>query len=175
MTDRRGDAFLLAATALDLAAVPIGALDEVRLRRMLALPDRIDRDGMFGARPSHMTTCKLMIALALGAGAVTVGCGPANVHVTATTNPRLVWVEPGVWIVESSPYAVYYSDGYYWRYDGGIWYRSPYYNDGFVRVQLGIVPRIVVGAYRPVHVHYRAPSHVHARPIVRDHRAPRRR
>ena len=45
-------------------------------------------------------------------------------------SPRLVWVEPGIWVVEDSPYAVYYSNDHYWRYVDGIWYQSPYYDDG---------------------------------------------
>lgn len=109
------------------------------------------------------------------AGLAPSACAPAHVRVTAAvTTPRLVMVSPGIWIVEDHPYAVYYADGFYWRYVDGIWYRSPYYDDGFTYVDVTIVPRIVIGAYRPVHVRYRAPVHVHARPIIHDHRAPRR-
>lgn len=116
-----------------------------------------------------------VIALALGVASVAaIGCGPAHVQVTTGVPARLVWVEPGIWVVEDYPYAVYYVDGFYWQYVDGGWYRSPYYDGGFVHVGVGIVPSIVIGAYRPVHVHYRAPAHVQARPIVRDHRAPPR-
>lgn len=114
----------------------------------------------------------LLFAIAIGvAGYATSGCGPA--YVSATVTPRLVWVSPGIWVVEDYPYAVYWADGYYWRTVDGVWYRSPYYDGGFAQVHVGVVPRIVVGSYRPTHVHYRAPTHVRVRPIARDHRAPR--
>lgn len=118
------------------------------------------------------TLDKLLLAGVLAAAAVPA-CGPAHVQVAASVTPRLVWVAPGIWVVEDHPYAVYYADGYYWRYDSGLWYRSTYYDAGYARVHVGIVPRVVIGAYRPVHVRYRAPVHVQARPIIRDHRAPR--
>lgn len=119
---------------------------------------------------------KLVIAAALGIGTAALsGCGPAHVQVGAVVTPRLVWVAPGIWVVEDHPYAVYYADGFYWRYANGIWFRSAFYDGGFARVHIGIVPRIVIGAYRPMHIRYRAPVHVRARPIVRDHRAPYRR
>jgi hypothetical protein len=119
---------------------------------------------------------KLLFAIVLGSTSM-VGCGPAHVQVAADFTPRLVWIDPGLWVVEDHPYAVYYADGYYWRHYDGVWYRSSYYDGGFVRMDIGIVPRIVIGAYRPAHVRYRAPAQVHVRPIVRDHRspAPRRR
>jgi hypothetical protein len=87
--------------------------------------------------------------------------------------PRLVLVAPGVWVVEDSPYAVYYYDGFYWRFYDGIWYRSLYYDSGFIGVNVGIVPRVVVHNYRPAHVHYRAPHTARTRAIIRDHRSDR--
>lgn len=104
--------------------------------------------------------------------AAATACGPAQVQVSAV-GPRLVWVTPGIWVVEDAPYAVYYADGFYWRYADGYWFRSPYYNDGFLRVRVDLVPRVVIGSYHPRHVRYHAPVHATARPIVRDHRAPR--
>ena len=116
-----------------------------------------------------------LFAIVVGAAAIAPSaCVPTEVQVQGSVAPRLVMVDPGVWIVENSPYAVYYSDGYYWQYSGGLWYRSPYYDSGFARVEIGFVPRLVVGGYRPAHVRYRAPSHAHVRPIDRDHRTPRR-
>jgi hypothetical protein len=43
----------------------------------------------------------------------------------------MYYVSPGVSVVAYSDYPVFYSDNYYWRYDGGIWYRSSYYNGGW--------------------------------------------
>lgn len=128
-----------------------------------------------GMKPTTKLRTVLLSALvAIGVPVVSAGCGPAHFEATATT-PRLVWVAPGIWIVENQAYAQYYADGYYWRYVDGGWYRSPYYDGGFVRIDVGFVPRVVIGSYHPTHVHYRAPRATQSRPIVRDHRAPRHR
>jgi hypothetical protein len=120
-----------------------------------------------------MSINKFLFAIVVGTATVAPACGPAHVQVGATVTPHMAWVAPGVWVVEDYPFAVYYADGYYWRYAGGIWHRSEWYEGGFVRVEAGIVPRIVIATYRPhVHVRFRAPAHVDRRPIVRDHRRP---
>jgi hypothetical protein len=45
--------------------------------------------------------------------------------------PGLVEVSPGVDVIADYDYPVFYSDGFYWRYDGGIWYQSGFYNRGW--------------------------------------------
>ncbi|HEY6032826.1 MAG TPA: hypothetical protein VIV58_01165 [Kofleriaceae bacterium] len=45
--------------------------------------------------------------------------------------PQMEVVSPGVQVVADYDYPVFYSDGFYWRYDGGLWYRSGYYNGGW--------------------------------------------
>ncbi len=122
----------------------------------------------------------LMAIVMASAGIAGSGCGGAQVAVTAAS-PRLVWVAPGVWVVEDYPWPVYYADGYYWRYFGGEWYRSAWYDDGFIRADVRVVPIIVVRNHRPdVYVRYRARpgtririiDHRTRQPIVRDHRKP---
>jgi len=44
----------------------------------------------------------------------------------------------GVWVVEDYDQPVFYDSGFYWWYSGGLWYRSTYYNGGWV--QVGTVP-----------------------------------
>ena len=120
-----------------------------------------------------------LIAIVLaGTGVAGSGCGPAQVRVTAAS-PRLVMVAPGVWVVEDYPRAVYYVDGYYWRQVDGAWFRSAWYDEGFVRWDIGLVPHIVIRHHRPgYYVHYRARpgtrirviDHRTRQPIVRDHR-----
>jgi hypothetical protein len=122
-----------------------------------------------------MRTLPILFSALVGAATLLPACGPAYVQVAATTTaPALVEISPGVWIVEDYPTAVYYADGYYWRYEGGVWYRSDWYESGFARVDIGFVPRIVIGSYRP-HVHVRYRGHGHRRTIVRDHRSHRHR
>jgi hypothetical protein len=63
-------------------------------------------------------------------------------------------VSPGVQVIADYDYPVFYSDGFYWRYDGGMWYRSGYWNRGW-----GVaynVPVGVRGINRPeAYAHYR--------------------
>ena len=68
--------------------------------------------------------------------------------------PGMVDVSPGVQVIADYDYPVFYSDGFYWRYDGGLWYRSGYWNRGW-----GVsynVPIGVRGISRPeAYAHYR--------------------
>ncbi len=112
--------------------------------------------------------------LALG---VTTGCyasaGGGRVTAAAYT-PDLVYVSPGVQVVADYDYPVFYSQGFYWRYNSGIWMRSRLYNRGFVRVRtVPVVVRNIRYPHRYVHV--RARGHVRARPAARDRYRPYRR
>jgi hypothetical protein len=111
--------------------------------------------------------------LALG---LTTGCyARARGGVVATySTPDLVYVSPGVHVVADYDYPVFYSQGYYWRYNSGIWLRSPYWNRGFVRVRtVPVTVRRIRNPHRYVHV--RARGRVHRRPAMRDRRPHRRR
>ena len=46
--------------------------------------------------------------------------------------PDLVTVSPGVQVIADYDEPIFYSDGFYWRYYGGVWYRSSYYTGGWV-------------------------------------------
>jgi hypothetical protein len=110
----------------------------------------------------------LALALGLALAAPSLSCvGAAVVSTEVVATPQLVWIAPGVWVVEDYDRAIYYHDNYYWWHSSGIWYRSSYYNDGFVRVSL--IPPIVVRSYHPHHVRYRAPRGVRVRRIHRTH------
>ena len=69
-------------------------------------------------------------------------------------SPSMEYVSPGVQVIADYDYPVFYSDGFYWRYDGGLWYRSGYWNRGW-----GVsysVPVGVRGINRPeAYAHYR--------------------
>ena len=76
--------------------------------------------------------------------------------------PGLVEVSPGVDVIADYDYPVFYSDGFYWRYDGGIWYQSGFYNRGWGRAYN--VPYGVRGIRNPgAYAHYGYGG-------VRDHR-----
>src|SRR5262245_29801639 len=75
-----------------------------------------------------------------------VGCGSGYVATGTTVSgggyssygydPPLVEVQSGVWVVEGYEQPVFYSDDYYWMYRDNVWYRSSYYDRGFVVVNV---------------------------------------
>jgi len=75
----------------------------------------------------------VVTALGLATGCYTQGdVGVGYSYGYAAPAPSMYYVEPGVSVVAYSDYPVFYSDNYYWRYDNGLWYRSSYYNSGWV-------------------------------------------
>jgi hypothetical protein len=109
-------------------------------------------------------TLGLALALALGS----LGCtGYIRGSATATT-PTLVLVDTGVWVIEDYDEPVFYTDGYYWRFRSGIWYRSYAYNEGWVTVS--VVPMGLRRIDRPTrYVHYTAAPQAQRRRGPPDH------
>src|SRR5262245_34760742 len=105
----------------------------------------------------------LFIACLLAAftGCYTEGRVGYTAHATVTA-PELVYVSPGVQVIADYDEPIFFSEGFYWRYDGGVWYRSRGYRTGW-RVSYA-VPVAVRRIDNPrAYVHYRAH-------VVRDHR-----
>ncbi|MEP6864481.1 MAG: hypothetical protein ABJE66_27915 [Deltaproteobacteria bacterium] len=129
----------------------------------------------------RLTYVSLILSAALGG---CLGTGTADVQYSSdvsVSTPDLVEVSPGVQVVADYDDSVFYSDGFYWRYDNGGWYRSNNYAGGFV--YWNAPPQAVItindpgryrhyrpSGYQPRHQQYRRPE-----PIVRDHREPERR
>lgn len=133
----------------------------------------------------------LILSAALGAAALT-GCyatGDVGYSASATytvapddgyaATPDLVTVQPGVQVVADYDEPVFFSDGFYWRFYDGYWYRSNHYAYGWYYWDRP--PVAVLRIDRPyAYVHYRpsgyvARRNVRYRPpaaIVRDRRAP---
>lgn len=122
----------------------------------------------------------IVAALALGAGCA----GTGSVGYTAAYSapaPDLVYVSPGVSVIADYEQPIFYSDGYYWRHDGGYWYRSSAYTHGWVYAR---PPRAILSVGDPYrYVRYRPsrqvvyrdrynnrPVYRPARPVMRDHR-----
>jgi hypothetical protein len=97
--------------------------------------------------------------------AACTGSGQAQVNYSAeatVATPTLVEVEPGVQVVADYDEPVFFNEGVYWRYEGGVWYRSPYHNRGWVRVEAP--PVAVRRIQRPeMYVHYHANANMNAR------------
>lgn len=122
----------------------------------------------------HLPDVFLVATLAAGcAGTVGYRAGVSG----AVYTPDLVYVAPGVQVIADYDEPIFYTDGFYWRYDGAGWYRSSYYSGGWV---YATPPPAVVRIERPrSYVHYRPQGWTpRARPqpgpVVRDHRDDRR-
>ncbi len=64
---------------------------------------------------------------------VTACAGTASYSATGSiSTPDLVVIEPGVQVIADYDEPIFYSENYYWRNDGGRWYRSSYHNRGWV-------------------------------------------
>lgn len=85
------------------------------------------------------------------------GCivhGRARVGGAVYAEPAMVEVSPGVMVVEDYDDSVFYSDGFYWRYNGGVWMRSSYHNRGWVTWRRP--PARIIGIRNPrAYVRYR--------------------
>lgn len=103
-----------------------------------------------------------VVISALAGGCVVSGTMRTHAYVTT---PDMVEINSGVYVIQDYDQPVFYSDSYYWRYDGGVWYRSGYYDRGWYRVD--VVPTRVRTIDHPYgYVHYRG----NGRAVVRDHR-----
>jgi len=118
---------------------------------------------------SHTPAAALCLCVGLLAG----GC-TATVHTGATVvaapAPTLVAIDGGVWVVADYDDPVFFYSNTYWRWAGGVWYRSSYVNSGWVRVQVNVVPAHVRRIEHPRrYVHYHAPRGARTRAVPERH------
>ena len=102
--------------------------------------------------------------------AIGASCVPTEVSGTAYyASPDLVYVSPGVQVVADYDYPVFYADNVYWRYEGGIWYRSRWHDRGWIHA--GYVPNGVARIDHPWgYAHYGVGGYAragYARPVPR--------
>lgn len=103
-----------------------------------------------------ITVSALLAGLALSTGCVArASVGASGTY--ASSDPDLVYVEPGVYVVAERSRPTFYSDGYYWLWGDGYWYRSRYSDYGWVRYHN---PPVAVRHIRNprVYVNYRRPE-----------------
>jgi hypothetical protein len=118
---------------------------------------------------------RVLALAALVAGGV-AGCYATATPVADPYGPDLVYAGPGVQVIADYNEPIFYSDGFYWRYYGGVWYRSSYYTGGWVYAR---PPAAVLRIDRPGgYVHYRphgwAPRPYRGpQPVARPQPAPR--
>lgn len=113
-------------------------------------------------------------ALLVG-GLLVAGCGSARYGYTASatvSTPDMVMLDNGVWVVANYDDPVFYGGDYYWRYDGGYWYRSSYLG-GWNRVSVGVVPPRIRGIDRPRRYRrYVPPRRARVRAVPQRHYQP---
>jgi len=114
----------------------------------------------------------------MGLGMSALGCyAEAGTYVETDNavvydaSPTLVAVEPGIWVVSRQPTAVYYVNDAYWTYRGNTWYRSSAYNDGWISVDMNVVPVTIIHRDSTRYVYYNPPHGVATRPLPPRYRA----
>jgi hypothetical protein len=162
----------------DFDAAPIPTIDHV---------DPIDSSsGTDLAQRRVMQTSLLHSVLFVALASGCAGTGQLTVTGEATA-PDLVVVSPGVQVIADLDEPIFYSGNYYWRNQGGSWYRSTSHTHGWARVEVAPVEiRTIERPSAYIHYHGEARARVsgdrqaHAPMVeVRDHRevvapAPRR-
>jgi hypothetical protein len=123
-------------------------------------------------------TVLAIISAAVFASACTGSLGYTASVSNAGYGPDLVYAAPGVQVIADYDEPIFYSDSYYWRYDGGTWYRSNSYTGGWA---YAAPPSAVLRINSPrQYVHYRPQGWVDRRerarePAARERRDDRRR
>ena len=80
-----------------------------------------------------MLSISVGLAACTGSGSAVYG-GSVSAGVAYGAEPPLVEVSPDVWVVEGYDEPVFYTENSYWLYRSGNWYRSSYYDRGWVVV-----------------------------------------
>lgn len=105
-----------------------------------------------------MRLAHLVVAATLMLG----GCAAGVAYEPAPVGPDLVYVSPGVQVIADYNEPIFYSDHYYWRNDGGVWYRSRYHTGGWA---IAAPPPAVAHIDRPrQYTHYRPAGWMARRP-----------
>jgi hypothetical protein len=82
-------------------------------------------------------------------------------------------VSPSVQVVADFDYPVFLAAGVYWRYEGGVWYRSRTYTGGWsVTTAVPVAVRRIDRPSRYAHYHATAVARKGGGRAVRDHRHP---
>lgn len=118
----------------------------------------------------------MLIAAGLGLAAGAAGLTGCTIHGRVATGayvegPSLAYIGPDLYVVADYDEPVFYTDGSYWLYRDGLWYRSGTVTGGWVVASR--VPVRVAHINRPhYYVHYHARQVYRPRQIqVRDHRS----
>ncbi len=112
----------------------------------------------------------LTTATLLMGGCVASGQAGYSANAEVTT-PALISIDSDVQVIADYDEPIFYSQNYYWRNDGGVWFRSTSHTRGWVRFDAA--PAAIIRIERPAaYIHYRgnASASAHSQPEIRDHR-----
>ena len=113
-----------------------------------------------------MRTSLINSFLLMGLAGGCTGSGQVSYSGEVQT-PELIEINPGVQVVADYDEPIFYSENYYWRNQGGVWYRSQYHTRGWARFDAA--PAAVVHIQTPqAYVHFH--GHAGGGAEVRDHR-----
>ncbi len=93
----------------------------------------------------------------------------ADAPVVFTSEPTLVEVDSGVWVVRDYDQPVYFVDEDYWVFRDGIWYRSHTYDGGWARVEVNVIPAVIVHRDHRMFVRYHGAATAQTRVAPRRH------
>lgn len=95
----------------------------------------------------------VLVAMTIAMFASSCAVGYTETYPDNGYGPDLVYAGPGVQVIADYNEPVFFSDGLYWRYSGGYWYRSSYYNRGWISAR---PPTAVLSINHPQgYAHYR--------------------
>jgi hypothetical protein len=102
-----------------------------------------------------------------------IGCtatGTTGVSYSAEVSvPAMVYIDSDVRVIADYDEPIFYTDSFYWRQSGGVWYRSPQYRSGWI---VYAAPPSIRRIERPsAYVRYRASTR--SRPVGRNNSAAR--
>jgi hypothetical protein len=112
-----------------------------------------------------MHKLKIVVLGALLAPALALGQVRAGISIDLpVVLPPLVVVQPGVQVVPECDHEVFYTNGYYWAREDGVWYRSRNHRGGWVMMQPRAVPVALVKVPPGHYKHWNRAKYGGARP-----------
>jgi hypothetical protein len=79
---------------------------------------------------------RIIFSIALAAAPFVVSCAGEVAYSADVATPPVTENVEGVQVVAADyDYPVFYQDNFYWRLDGGAWYRSNSYSGGWARAE----------------------------------------
>jgi hypothetical protein len=107
-----------------------------------------------GTDPASSRIMKTSLLRSILFVALVGGCAGGFTYASDVTVPELIAIRPGVQVIANLDEPIFYTGNYYWRNQGGTWYRSTSHRRGWARIE--VVPVEIRSIERPAaYIHYR--------------------